>query len=455
VALRDLADDREAEARAGAAVGALERLEDALGVIGGDAGAAVGDAELPAILRAGQPDVDHRPRGGVLQRVAEQVVERLPQGALVEAGGRRGACLDAELDTAGLGDGAQPRRGLADQLRQIAELAIEAEVAHGLEIEERARERAEAVDVVAHGAQGVAELLGGALLAQGEIDLGAEHGQRRAQLVSGAREQSILLGARLRDADRDVAERRVERAQLVTGRIGGQGGVSVAQPREERRHHVDPAGEPAREGELEREQHEREHGGGRERRGVEPDHRRLERREPGAEPQRVRSAVRRADRQLQHAARDPGDDLLGEPGRSDHAGDRHVRWDERGIRHVHDEPASVVVERGGRRELLDLARDRGLRQVHVRAAARCVEQTDALDGGLREEPAIEVLELVAAEQHGGDQHRDQEERRRQDRPEDHEARADAHSATSSRKPMPRTARIATPSAPIRASFARR
>src|SRR5690606_27223079 len=99
----------------------------------------------------------------VLERVAEQVVDGLAQRALVEPGGGRTIALDPQLDLVHLGDRAQARAGFAYELTEVAVLAIEAEVTHRLEVEQRAGELAEAIDVVTDRAQRLAQLFVGAL----------------------------------------------------------------------------------------------------------------------------------------------------------------------------------------------------------------------------------------------------------------------------------------------------
>src|SRR5690606_36776713 len=73
----DLAHDREPESCAGARSAALERLEDALDFGHRHARAVVLDDDLPAIATARDHDVDRASRRCVLQRVAEQVIDRL------------------------------------------------------------------------------------------------------------------------------------------------------------------------------------------------------------------------------------------------------------------------------------------------------------------------------------------------------------------------------------------
>jgi hypothetical protein len=78
VHLGDVLDDREAEARAAhfaaaAAVDAVEALEDARDVFGGDADAVVADFDEGVLAAGARGDVDLATFGGVLAGVVDEV----------------------------------------------------------------------------------------------------------------------------------------------------------------------------------------------------------------------------------------------------------------------------------------------------------------------------------------------------------------------------------------------
>jgi len=84
VALHDPLDDGEAEAGAAVAVGvgAVEGVEDGGVLTVRDADAVVGDLDLDqtvAVLAGADLDLGGDPRGDVLDRVPDQVVDDLPQ----------------------------------------------------------------------------------------------------------------------------------------------------------------------------------------------------------------------------------------------------------------------------------------------------------------------------------------------------------------------------------------
>jgi hypothetical protein len=93
VALDDALADREAHVGAvGAAAGgrAMERLEDQLALGGVDPDAVVDDADLPALRGLARGDVhDRRPAPGVLDGVADEVLDQPPELVRPGANGRQ------------------------------------------------------------------------------------------------------------------------------------------------------------------------------------------------------------------------------------------------------------------------------------------------------------------------------------------------------------------------------
>src|SRR3546814_5668619 len=82
--LDDRANDPHAEPRAGSRTlagraGAEVRVEDARDVFGGDADAGVGEVDHDVPVAFGRRDAHRAAAGGVLDGVAEDVVDRLPR----------------------------------------------------------------------------------------------------------------------------------------------------------------------------------------------------------------------------------------------------------------------------------------------------------------------------------------------------------------------------------------
>ncbi|MGE0398254.1 MAG: hypothetical protein AB7T06_16240 [Kofleriaceae bacterium] len=152
--------------------------------------------------------------------------------------------------------------------------------------------------------------------------------------------------------------------------------------------------------------------------------------ERSAEPQRVRATVGRTDRELEDTTIDPGDRRLRKTrtivGPHERNGCRYeLRRREPGSR-----LALEIVERRGRRELLDLVGDRRVWNMRVRSPVGAVEQTDTLDRGLGQQAPVEVIELIASEQPACDQYRGEQSDRWQHRPVQDEPNLDGHRASS-------------------------
>ena len=183
-------DDGEAEPAAGDALpgaAARESLEHAtlLGIR--YPGAAIGHVDLEPGRGGGDPDLDRVLVAGIVPGVVDQVGEGLAQrdrvafhhGRAVE---RAQVELDRRADAASLG----PLRHLAQQRHQLDRLArrhLAAMADHGVAeqlIGDLARQGGVAMDLVDVAAQRRRVLLLG-----GEIGLGAQGGERRADLMRG------------------------------------------------------------------------------------------------------------------------------------------------------------------------------------------------------------------------------------------------------------------------------
>src|SRR3954447_15432035 len=185
-----LGDDRQPEARPRRRRrrAAGERLEQALAILGEDAGAVVLDAQVERAGLAAQADADVPARPPVQRGVVEEVVDEEPEAAapavdqgFVEVFG------ELELDAGMAAPG-----GVESAVDEVAELDVLARQALG---RAAARERLEALEQVDD-----AVLLGRHVpderralgrrqvgVARERVEVRAQRGERRAQLVSGVR----------------------------------------------------------------------------------------------------------------------------------------------------------------------------------------------------------------------------------------------------------------------------
>ena len=243
---RQLAGDGEPEPRARAVfgvegaehVGALGRRDPRAGVVDGD----------PHAPGLGQRADHHRALvGGPAHCVADKVADDLQDAIAVADDHRQRAGLQGDLDVAFARLRALPRHDLVQQDVEIDLIGLEAE-ALGLqpgEVEQVADEAVEAHRL--GGDRGVGELLLGLVLEDAvdeRVDLAADGGQGRAQLVRDAHQELPLRVARLREPHGHVREGAVDHPDLV-----GAPGIE--------RHDLIAAGDgPGRQGEAAQRAHE-------------------------------------------------------------------------------------------------------------------------------------------------------------------------------------------------------
>ena len=219
VQLRDLADDREAEAapgerpRAGAAE---EAVEDVRQLIGGDAGAVVADLELAVV----QAHLDRRVGAGELDGVVEQVVDGAVKARRHAVDERR---LELDLEAHGGRVAARPLDRLGDEHVQAHVLALIEALGLARELDQVVDERGELLELVDE-IRGEARAVAGRQLVGSleQLDVRAQARHRRAQLVRGVGDQPSLharglvelVHGLLEDREQRVEARR-EAAELV------------------------------------------------------------------------------------------------------------------------------------------------------------------------------------------------------------------------------------------------
>ena len=223
----------DSEAQAGASgfagaggVGAIEAVEDACGVLGGDAGAGVvnvGDGET--VVRA-EADVNLPAAGGVLDGVVEQDHEEALErsGISLDPDRRLGKRL-VEGEMLGFGENAGFAAGiLQDSDEIVARHGQQAGGGVGAREEEKLLDHArDFFGFVKDAREGVAIFGIGARLAQGEFGVGAQDGNGRAKLVRG-------VGGELCDALKGVFQARehfVEGSSEAVEFIAGAGDLEA------------------------------------------------------------------------------------------------------------------------------------------------------------------------------------------------------------------------------------
>ena len=246
VGLGDRAHDREPQTRSarGAVarrVGAVEAIEDALALLGGNARPVVFDEEPDPSRRAGLDAHAHEPPlgGRVLDRVAHQVAQRL--GEPVGVGSQRRRRDGTELEAA-VGEQAHPVPQLAARrtVRSIGSIRRNW-VCSVLASSSRSSTRRlmRAISACTRRSTRRTSAPDGSLLRGEHLELAADHGQRRAQLVRGVGDERALARERVGEPVEHVVEGVGQHAHLVAlaaGVVDARVQVAGVHARGDRRH---------------------------------------------------------------------------------------------------------------------------------------------------------------------------------------------------------------------------
>ena len=223
--LRDLADDREPEPAPASRprarlVGAPEAVEDPLPMLGGDAGAVVGDGEPRPAVELAVREADARALGrdadGVVEQVRDRPLEHVPV-ALDDP-----ARNDGGLERHGAG-GCRRRELLARVLEQCPErngLAAGCGRVEAGQREQIVGQPRHPVDrALDHRRRRGSALVGRLGVGEGEVEIGLDDRERRPQLVRGVGDEAPLR----REGEVESRQHRVERVreplQLVVGPV--------------------------------------------------------------------------------------------------------------------------------------------------------------------------------------------------------------------------------------------
>src|SRR4051794_20629069 len=212
VALGHLAHDGQAQARALPAAGglrAVEAVEDVGAVAGIDAWTVVADEHVAALARDLHDAARVAPLGSVLHEVPERAVELL---GIADHGGRPALVLELEL-----------REAVGSALEHVLHHAVELHLpqmqvalAAARQVHEIAHQRAQLLRLPSEVAQQALAILGAELrvVAQ-DLDVGAQTGERGAQLVGGVVHELALRAHRGVERVEHRVEGPRELAQLV------------------------------------------------------------------------------------------------------------------------------------------------------------------------------------------------------------------------------------------------
>ena len=222
---RDRPHDRQAEAGAAAAASWAGTSESLKGLVlepGDESGSLVRDLEQDeaAFPPGRQPHI----AAAVTKRVVDQVAQRLldPEGVQVEGG--PGRCVDGDLATSSLGPLHETLSHPFQHGPQLDRLACDREPAL---VEARDQEQifgqlGQPIDLFPGRANGGAQILGRALGAVGQLELGSEDRERCAQLVAGVGDEyAFALQAGLEPIQHQV-EGLAQIVDLVLGTRQGE-----------------------------------------------------------------------------------------------------------------------------------------------------------------------------------------------------------------------------------------
>ncbi len=212
--VHQVAGDRQSQAAAARVGGASEALEDAVELVGGNAGPVVGHGEQDALVGGGDGDGDGG--AGVADGVGEQVGQNLTDsgGVDVDLGevtghGRR------DDDPLALGQRGVALHRVSHQRRGAGPLVVQGQPAgvgqgEGVEIVHKAPEQ---VGLLQQRAE--VTVVAGVDAVELGLDAALQHGQGRAQLVGDVGEEAaaLLLGGV--QPDRHLVERLDQGPQLA------------------------------------------------------------------------------------------------------------------------------------------------------------------------------------------------------------------------------------------------
>jgi hypothetical protein len=192
VGARDPVDDRKAEACSSVAarlVGSAEALECVLEEGRRESGAVVQHVQLDVGVPALRAEDDGSP--AVAERIVDEVAERLLQAEPVGLERRRATAFDRDRTVA-----AEAAGDAAKQVVGVDRLALQRQVPllGAGQQEQVVRDPCQPVGLEGGGLDRGAELVRRALAAQGQLELGLEERERRAELVARVRDEAPLPG---------------------------------------------------------------------------------------------------------------------------------------------------------------------------------------------------------------------------------------------------------------------